>query len=202
MAKKIKNKSELLKKWSGKIQEQRQYFSELKKAGQAIGRFEDSPVYRNLDKRRGRAVYRYENRERISEQRKVARIERLKLQFATDENESIAKTAFSGSAIDAFKGIRGKNDLDFAKKILESKPGRKFAGSLLVVDGETGEVLDDYKTTGFVRYFKRLSEWIAKLFDRDAGYSIFNSSVDKKILFDKETDTLYYWTNIEKSGDE
>lgn len=201
MAKRIKNKAELLKRWSGKIQEQRQYFAELKRAGQASGRFEDSPVYENLDRRRRRAIYRYENREKISEQRKAARIERQKLQFSTDENEHLAKTAFSGSAIDAFKGLRGKNDLDFVKKILESKPGRKFAGSLLVVDAESGEVLDDYKTTGFVRYFKRLSEWIAKLFDRDAGYAIFNSSVDKKIFFDKDTDTLYYYTNIEKSGE-
>lgn len=190
--KKIKSKKELLSKWNQKIGSQKYYYGILLKSGQTEKPFEESEVYKGLEQRKKRALYRYENREKISKQRKERREFFKEQERLLQENEQNIDESYSGSAIDAFKGRASTGDLAFA---LSVKTGN-FNGKLFVVDMETDTVLEDSTIRDITRYFKMLAFWINILFSKSDGYKIFNSEVVKKQWYEKDIDTLFYITEI------
>lgn len=189
---KYSNKKELQKVWQEKIDSQKYYWDILKKGGQVKGSFYNSEVYRNLDRRRDRAEWRYDNRVRIAEQRRERREQDRKLESRVDEIMGTEKAAYSGPAVDAFKGGRGVADIKFAKSVM--KKDRNFVGRLLVYYEETGESID--KTFHSVAgYFAALSRIVSTMFTKD-NYTILESEVEKKQSFDSETNTLIFEHSI------
>jgi len=185
-----KNKSQVRQKWQSRINEAKEYHKILFDSGQTKTSFYDSEVYNQLNKRRNRSLYRYDNKEKISEQRKNRReLHKKQLDYLGEENLT---EFYSGSAIDAFKGRRAKGDSEFIKNI---KP-ENFAGKLFVQDGETGEILEDKTYFSQSYYFMRVAFWVHLLFSKSDGYKIFNSEVDKSQRYDTKTKTLFWETTI------
>lgn len=178
-----KSKRQLLETWQQKINSQKYYFKKTRKKE----KFEDSEIYKNLQRRKDRAVYRYENRDRISEQRKQKRIEKSELRERAGEMIGEQSAAFSGPAVSAFKGRQGTAELDFAKRIAP----KKFVGHLFVEYTETGEIIDKiyYSISG---YFEALARIIKSMFSKSSGYAILESEVIKKQTYDPEKNALYY----------
>lgn len=188
-----KTKKELLSAWGSKIKTAKQYHKIMKEQGYDVGPFYKSDVYKGLKRKENRSAYRYDNKEKISQQRKERRlIHKEQIEYIRENKENINFT-YSGSAIDAFKGRRGLSD----KKFVENIKYKNFVGELTVSDGETGEILEEKTYFSAVRYFARVSYWINKLFSKSEGYQIFNSTVYKRQKYVKETETLYWFYEIE-----
>lgn len=188
---KYQSKEQLLSHWTDKIDNQKHYYDILIKFGQVETPFEDSEIYKQLSKRKQRAEYRYDNREKISEQRKERRELHKQQREYIEENADEISESFSGSGIDAFSGRKGLGDAVFAKNV----GAKNFAGNLLVVN-EDGEEEENRFFYSISAYFERLAYWIHRLFSKSDGYKIFNTEVTKKQKFDKTTNTLYYYTEI------
>lgn len=187
----IKNKKELLSKWQQKIDSQKYYYDLLKRRGDVKGSFYNSPVYLELNRRRQRAEYRYDNREKIAAARAERRAEQRALARAADEILGRQQAAYSGPAVDAFKGRRNAADLQFAKAV----KAKNFVGRLLIFYEETGETIDR-EYFSIAGYFNALAKIISTLFSKNAGYSILTSTVQKIQSYDKQTDTQYFEHNI------
>lgn len=188
---KYQSKENLLSHWEQKIDNQKHYYEILEKSGQVETTFEDSEIYRQLKKRQQRSEYRYDNRERISKQRKGRReLHKIQREYIEENADEISES-FSGSGIDAFSGRKGVGDEIFAKNV----GAKNFAGNLLVVN-EDGEEEENRFFYSISAYFERLAYWIYRLFSKSDGYKIFNTEVTKKQKFDRATNTLYYYTEI------
>lgn len=188
MPKRYSNKKQLLETWQQRINEQKQYYKELKEGGKVSGNFYDSPVYKNLDKRRNRAEYRYDNKERISEQRKqyMERVENLE-KLADKELTGVDYT-YEGTALDAVKGRGSKSDMDFT----ELFKGR-FFGELTI----NGEKKTYTTTAGFWRAY---SAFIGPIFRKDSKL-LMDTDFRKQNTFDPKTNTLYFSYEFETDSE-
>jgi len=184
-------KSDVKSAWGKKINAAK---SAYKTAG-FDGGFYRSDVYKDIKRREKRALYRYDNRERISEQKRQYR-ERVKsARIASPSN-----VAFDGDALKAFSGAAGRND----RRAIAAINAKNFVGNLNVTEERDGidVTLDKKKYLSDAAYQNRISFWVSYLFSKSDGYLIFNSTVQRLIEYDRKTDTLYHTTNIHISDDE
>jgi len=190
--KKYTNKKQVAKKWQEKIESQKYYWNLLREKGDVSGSFYLSEVYRNLDRRRDRALWRYDNREKISEQRRALRETYKEQQRTYTENEGRINYAYDGSAINYMSGRKLEN----RKKLIASIRAQRFYGTILVMDEETGEVLEQGTHRSLDAYFSDAAKWNNELFSKKEGYKIFSTSISEKSWFDANTNTQFFSLEI------
>ena len=190
--KRYRNKREVEQTWTVKISAAKSYWDDQRKAGAVQGSFYQTPVYGALDRRRSRALWRYDHWEEIAAQRKVRRGERKAKESEALKIENKITATFDGNAIDAFKGRRAVADLDFA---LALNP-ENFVGRLEVYESGSDMALVRKTYTTIPPYFKAIAAWVRYLFSQADGYAILEATVEKKHTYDPATKTLYYFTTI------
>ena len=182
--KKYTNKNQVKRRWQSKINEAREYFTE---EGGTRSEFYESDVYRELNRRRNRAVYRYENREKISKQRKKLRKKYKKQEVVKEGVLPTKNPSYEGAAVTAFKGRKIQGDYNYCKLLIEN--GANFLGELTV--NEDGLVVEYIESRQLNKFFNLLSFYISSLFRKAEGYKILNSNIVKRLYFDKGVNTVF-----------
>lgn len=187
-------KKEVSERWGGIVLAAKQAYQDS--TGKSD--FYKTGFYKDLNRRRKRALYRYDNRDKISQQKREYR-ERVK-KAGTAKPTDIT---FSGAAIDAARGARGRNDMAAIKAIMQ-QTNCKFVGHLIVTESSGGldVSLHNKKYLTLPTYKNAVSMWIQFLFSKDNGYLIFNSTITRRMTYDKQSNTLFHTTiiNIEPDG--
>lgn len=179
---KVKNKKQLKSVWSKKIYSVRHVYNIAKKHQKDLPKFTETAGYKDLKKREKRALKRWDNRKQINRKQreyryKIKQLENSDLKTISDE-------------MSVFESFSGKGRI-FEDAIIQKNKGRDFAGSIITIDYDGYETINNF--TQYATFRRAINKILSSLYNKKEDvYGAFRWSIERKFQSSEKTLLLKY----------